>query len=197
MSELNFLLSNYTTDDVLVILIVALLLCVTILRATGFLWEKIKEHFDISNNEDKWRTSVTDGLEEIKTDVKELHVAVDDLEEKADKRGKRLEKVEKYVENDFKREQELIEHNSKMQQMCKRVQARLQDDTRWAFKDAFNYYYKKEKKIDSNSLEALEKKYEHYKAAGGNSFVDNIMDKLRTLPIVEYMEEELEDDNTA
>ena len=126
-------------------------------------------------------------MDEIKTDVKELHVAVDELEQKADERGARLEKVEKYVEQDYKRDQELQEHNQRMQQMCKKVQTRLQDDARWSFKDAYNYYYLKEKKIDSNSLEALEAKYEHYKEAGGNSFVDGIMDKIRELPTVEHI----------
>lgn len=149
----------------------------------------MKQHFDIVNDEDRWKNSIGEKIDKVGEDLADVKVTIKDLEEKANERGARLEKVEKYVENDFQRDKELQEHNERMQQMCKKVQARLQDDTRWAFKDAYNYYYIKEKKIDSNSLEALEKKYEHYKEAGGNSFVDNIIEKIRELPIVEHMGE--------
>lgn len=53
MSELNFFLSNYGVGDVITVLIVALLLCVAIMRAAGFIWEKIKQHFDIANDKDR------------------------------------------------------------------------------------------------------------------------------------------------
>ena len=115
---------------------------------------------------------------------------MEEMKEAAAERAARLEKVEEFVKADYERETKIIEQQEMMQQMCKRVQTRLQDDTRWSFKDAYNYYYLKEGKIDQNSLEALEKKYEHYKAAKGNSFVDNIMEKLRELPIVESMSDD-------
>lgn len=187
MGEVNFLFSNYTGSEIIVILVVVLLAVVAIMRASGFIWDKVKQHFDIVNDKDRWKNSIGEKLDKVGEDVVELKGSVRDLEAKADERGVRLEKVEKYVKNDYERAKELQEHNQRMQQMCKKVQARLQDDTRWAFKDAYNYYYIKEHQIDSNSLEALEKKYDHYKDAGGNSFVDNIMEKLRELPIVEHM----------
>ena len=193
MSELNFLLSSYTTGEIVAILIVSLLLVVAIARACGFIWEKIKNYFQIKNDEDQWKDNLVDKIDDIGTEVKDLKVTINEIEHKAEERGERLKKVEEYAQADYKREQELFENNQRMNQMCKRVQARLQDDTRWSFKDAYNYYYVKEHKIDSNSLEALEKKYEHYKEAGGNSFVDNIMIKLRTLPIVPTMGDDIND----
>jgi hypothetical protein len=36
--------------------------------------------------------------------------------------------------------------------------------------------------IDDFSLNCLEKRYEHYLAEKGNSFVHNLMDDLRALP---------------
>ena len=59
-----------------------------------------------------------------------MKVQINELEEKADQRGRRLEKVEEYTRNDHKREMEIIEHNKKIDVMCGKVQQRLQDDAR-------------------------------------------------------------------
>lgn len=187
MSELNFFLSNYSATEVLAILIAAVFLVVALLKAVSFIWDKVKQHFDIENSEDRWKISIGEKIDNIGTSIGILQKSVNDLESKADERGQRLAKVEKYIKEDRKREEELFKKIDDSQEAWNRVEDRLQDDTRWAFKDAYNYYYLKAKKIDTSTLEALEKKYEHYKAAGGNSFVDNIMENLRELPIVESM----------
>ena len=189
MSELNFLLSSYSTGEVVAILIVSLLLVVAIARAAGFIWEKLKGYFGIKNEEAQWRSDLTHNVDGIKTDVKDMQQRIIDIEEKADERGARLAKVEEYTKNDHEREKQIIDHNEKIDIMCSKVQQRLQDDARWAFKDAYNYYYLRCGKIDEHSIEALESKYQHYKEAGGNSFVDTIMEQLRSLPIVDKIGE--------
>lgn len=186
MSELNFLLSNYTAGDIGVLIVVCLLFVVVVLRAADFIWGKLKGYFDIKNDETKWQDKIADGIEKNHEELEKLHKSVDHLEEKGEERGRRLKKVEEYIAEDWQREQDILDHHKKIDEMCGRVQARLQDDTRWAFKDAYNFYYVKQGYIDSQSLEALEQKYQHYKLAGGNSFVDTIMKQMRTLPIKEY-----------
>lgn len=188
MGELNFLMSNYGTGEIIAILVVVLLLTVAVARAAGFVWEKLKNYFGIKNDEAQWRSDLSSDIKEVKEDVQDIQVKIEDLEEKADERGHRLEKVEEYTKKDHAREKAIIEHNEKIDMMCGKVQQRLQDDARWAFKDAYNYYFLKVHQIDEHSLEALERKFEHYKDAGGNSFVDTIMEQLRTLPIVEKID---------
>ena len=187
MGELNLLLSNYSVNDVIIIIAAVLLIVIAILRGWDFLWGKIKTYLGMKNEETDWKENIGNQLGNISSEVKEVKHTVDNIQTEANKRTERLEKVEKYVKADYEREEEIISQHNMMKEMCKRVQARLQDDTRWSFRDAYNYYYLKEHKIDQNSMEALEKKYKHYKDAGGNSFVDNIIEKLRTLPIVETM----------
>lgn len=188
MSELNFLLSSYSTGEVIAILIVVLLLVVAIARAAGFIWEKLKDYFGIKNDEARWRSDLTTNIKEVKEDVEDIQKKVVTLERKGEERGQRLAKVEEYTKKDHEREKQILDHNAKIDIMCSKVQQRLQDDARWSFKDAYNYYFLKIGKIDEHTMEALEKKYEHYKEAGGNSFVDTIMEQLRTLPIVEKVE---------
>ena len=45
-----------------------------------------------------------------------------------------------------------------------------------------HYFCYKLKYIDDYSLDAIEKRYAHYKEEGGNSFVHDLMEELRALP---------------
>lgn len=38
------------------------------------------------------------------------------------------------------------------------------------------------KAIDDLNLQSLERRYLYYKAAGGNSFIDGLMEEIRSLP---------------
>lgn len=187
MGELTYLLSSYSGAELIIIFVAGLLAVTAIIKACGFLWDKIKDHFGMINADTTWKNNLTDKIDKVGSDLGILQTSVNQIQADASERAERLKKVEEFVQADYEREEQILQQHEMMKSMCKRVQTRLQDDTRWSFKDAYNYYYIKEGKIDSNSLESLEKKYEHYKEAGGNSFVDNIMERLRELPIVDHM----------
>lgn len=116
------------------------------------------------------------------------------MREAATVRASRLEKVEGFVKEDYEREQEILEKIESLTSDMADMNERLQDDARWAFKDAYNYYAVNKKAIDPLSLEALENKYEHYKKKNGNSFVADVMKQLRTLPILPYRSDKEGDD---
>ncbi len=186
MGELNFLLSNYSIGEIFAFLVVIVFLGVAILKAWDYVWGKIKTHFDIQNQKDEHEKDIMTKTDNILEQLENIQSSIDHLQEQGDQRHKRLKNVEKYIEEDNVLEKEIIAHNEKIDEMCNKVTQRLQQDARWSFKDAYNYYYIKLGYIDHQSLEALESKFEHYKAAGGNSFVDTIMEKIRTLPAQEY-----------
>lgn len=48
--------------------------------------------------------------------------------------------------------------------------------------DKHHYYMFNEGWIDDYQLDCIERQYVHYKRAGGNSFVDHLMEELRKLP---------------
>lgn len=115
------------------------------------------------------------------------------MREAASVRAARLEKVEGFVKDDYEREQEILEKIESLTSDMADMNERLQDDARWAFKDAYNYYAVNRKAIDPLSLEALENKYEHYRKKNGNSFVADVMKQLRQLPILAYGDKEGDD----
>ena len=62
------------------------------------------------------------------------------------------------------------------------VQERLQENTRSYLIDAHHKFCYEKRAIDDLSLQAMERRYLYYKTAGGNSFIDGLMDEVRNLP---------------
>lgn len=56
------------------------------------------------------------------------------------------------------------------------------DDIKHSITKDHHYFCYKLKCIDDYSLDCIERKYQHYKDQGGNSFVKQLMDDLRSLP---------------
>lgn len=60
----------------------------------------------------------------------------------------------------------------------------------WITKE-HHYFCYEQKYIDDYSLDCLEKRFSHYKEEGGNSFVEDLMRDLRTLPKVSVLPNKL------
>ena len=69
----------------------------------------------------------------------------------------------------------------------KLVQERLQENTRSFLIDAHHRFCYEVKGIDDLNLQSLERRYMFYKTAGGDSFIDDLMDEIRELPRLNYM----------
>ena len=66
------------------------------------------------------------------------------------------------------------------------VQERLQENTRSYLIDAHHKFCYEIKAIDDLNLQAMERRYLYYKTAGGNSFIDGLMDQVRQLPRINF-----------
>ena len=56
------------------------------------------------------------------------------------------------------------------------------DDIKSYITRQHHYFCYTKKYIDDYSLDCLEKRYEHYVAENGNSYVEDLMEELRALP---------------
>ena len=59
------------------------------------------------------------------------------------------------------------------------------DDIKSFITREYNYFVLEKGEIDHYSLQAIEKRYDHYIEEGGNSYVGDLMSALRTLPKVD------------
>lgn len=61
---------------------------------------------------------------------------------------------------------------------------RLQENSRSYIIDKHHYFCYDVKAIDDLNLQSLERRYLYYKAAGGNSYIEGLMEEIRDLPKV-------------
>lgn len=71
--------------------------------------------------------------------------------------------------------------------LCKEVKTLVesdQEDIKSFITKEHHYFCYKKGWIDDYSLECCEKRYQHYKDRGGNSFISGFMEEMRALPKV-------------
>ena len=56
------------------------------------------------------------------------------------------------------------------------------DDIKSWITEKHHFYCYERKWIDDYSMDCIEKRYGHYKDEGGNSFIEELMNELRSLP---------------
>lgn len=56
------------------------------------------------------------------------------------------------------------------------------DDIKAFITDKHHYFCYEKKWIDDYSLDCIEKRYDHYRDEGGNSFIATLMEELKALP---------------
>lgn len=154
MGEVSFLFSHLTTEEIIVLIIIMILAVKTVWSAVEWIWAKIKGQLDITNDKEKWEQNVINSLTN-------LDKKIDNLE----------------LQN-----QKTHEEQEKLNETLKLVQERLQENTRSFLIDAHHKFCYQIKSIDDMNLQSIERRYLYYKTAGGNSFIDGLMDEIRALP---------------
>ena len=116
-------------------------------------------------------------------------------QQKKDEKQEILDEIEKLNAAIIKNEEEihnameqLIEIREKSQELFANQQASLDmliksdiDDIKSYIVKQYNTFIQQEW-IDPFSMDAIEKRFEHYQNEGGNSYVENLVEKLRQLP---------------
>lgn len=97
---------------------------------------------------------------------------------KQSKKEKELEQLQQQ-ELDIK---ELRKNIESIQSNIKLLIESDKDDIKAYITEKHHFYCYQQKYIDDYTLNCLEKRFSHYEAEGGNSFVHNLMDELRALP---------------
>lgn len=126
-------------------------------------YTKIRKHFNHQNEKDKEHIEITDGISSVDEKVSQLLNNVGDLTN----RVKTLE------------EQGAI------------TTERLQENSRSYIIDKHHYFCYEVKAIDDLNLQSLERRYLYYKAAGGNSYIDGLMEEIRDLPKVNLQDKHI------
>lgn len=163
MGMIEQLLSQYSIET-LVILVVLLGFSI---KAMSELWEwfynKFKEHFSFRTQRDQDHQQLIEQIKELSNGIKATQEEIQILKNN------------------------MVQFSDQM----KITTERLQENTRNYIIDKHHYFCYQIKAIDDLSLQSLERRFLYYKAAGGNSFIDGLMEEIRELPRLNFQNEQL------
>lgn len=163
MGMIEQLLSQYSIET-LVILVALLGFSI---KAMSELWEwfynKFKEHFSFRTQRDQDHQQLIEQIKELSNDIKATQKEIQILKNN------------------------MVQFSDQM----KITTERLQESTRNYIIDKHHYFCYQIKAIDDLSLQSLERRFLYYKAAGGNSFIDGLMEEIRELPRLNFQNEQL------
>ena len=179
MSELSFLFSNYSFEQLFIAIIVALIVTKLLIELWKYFYDKFRNHFGMKNKKELWENSTTETLGNISNKI-------DNLEKTSKERGQRLKTVEKEIIENRKRDEKMSRQLDELTDDMKLVHERLQENTRSFLIDAHHKFCNEIQGIDDQSLQSMERRYLYYKTAGGDSFIDTLMEEVRELPRINY-----------
>ena len=148
------LLSSYSLTQIVTFIV---LLAIAVKEGiTLVIW--FKDFFKTKFNDDMKNTVATKRQNEQICKVKE------DIQILIDNQEKIFEEIKL-----FKQQLEMIIESDK-------------DDIKSWITEKHHFYCYERKWIDDYSMDCIEKRYRHYKDEGGNSFIEELMNELRSLP---------------
>lgn len=160
MGTLESLFAQYSIESIILILVAVAIS----FKFIGDLWDwfynRVKKRFNIQSEQQQQDEKMHENIEK-------LTKTIEDFSEKTDE--------------NFKTVNESIDTLKFKQE---RTTERLQENTRSFIIDKHHYFCYKIKAIDDMNLQSLERRYMYYKADGGDSFIDQLMEEIRQLPRV-------------
>ena len=158
MNSIKELLTTYPLVDIILILFLAAFSLKEVIQLSDFFKGKNKEALEKENETEELEDRI----------IKEI----DALEEK-------VTDIYKGTVVSFEQINQTLAHH---QEILDRLVASDKDDIRADIVKQYHFFMA-HGYIDDFSMDALERRYSHYKAEGGNSYVSRLMEELRQLPV--------------
>lgn len=160
MSEIQKLLSSYPLSELIVLMLMVLAGTQAVWKVIEFYLEKANIIFGEKAKKQEWRQKLMFDIENLANKISELRDQNVETHKRQDQTEKKLALI----------------------------QERMQENTRSFLIDSHHRFCYEYKQIDDLSLQSIERRYLYYKTAGGDTFIDHLMEEIRTLPRVNYYE---------
>lgn len=164
----------------MIVLLVAAIKCVG--ELFEWLYQRLKKYFDIKDEK-------AERHEEIMKKLDLFEMKFNEQEKINKRRDQEIQKISNQLDAQDKTSAELshvidaqIIKFADVESQLKILNDRTQDSTRAYLIDRHHHFCYQVKAIDDMSLQDLERRFMYYKAAGGNTFIDSLMEEVRNLP---------------
>lgn len=162
MEVLTNLFSQYSIESIIIFIMAIAIAFKAISELWEYFYNKLRKYFNYQTSKEQSHKEVIEGIEELKQEIvllKKEDISV--LNKKVDMS---------------------IEKSDSLKNQMALVTERLQESSRSHIIDRHHYFVYEVKHIDELSLQSLEREYLYYKAAGGDTYVDRLMEEIRALP---------------
>ena len=182
MDALNTLLSQFSIEGLILLGVLFLVAVKFVGELFEYCYNKIKKYFDIKDEKEERHEEIMNSLKELKQQVseqeelsKERSKQITNLSVQLKEQEDKSQIFQKAIDNQIVK---FTDFETQLQNLCDR----MQDSTRAYIIDKHHHYCYQIGAIDDMALQDIERRFMYYKAAGGNTFIDSMMEEVRNLP---------------
>lgn len=162
MEALANLFSQYSIESIILFLVAVAVAIKGVSELWEFFYTKLRKYFNYQTQKEQSHKEVIEGIEELKQEIILLkREEIAPLKQQVDKSAERTKDIKNQISL---------------------MTERLQENTRSHIIDRHHYFCYEVGHIDDLSLQSLEREYLYYKAAGGDTYIDGLMEDIRELP---------------
>lgn len=180
MDALNQLLSQYSLGDIILVIVLLVMCTKTLGDGIQWIYATLRRHFKKESKKEQ----IVGEHETINNKIDTLSENIDRLCDSMDLVSKRADELGRAVSEMDARYRSIEERIGRIEEQEISLKEHIQGYTRAFIIDKYHYYCYQTHVIDDISLQSLEVCYLYYKSNGGDSFVDGLMERIRSLPRV-------------
>lgn len=182
MDAITSLLSMMSIDQLFLVLLSLLVAMKFISDLLEWLYKKLKSYFNIQDSKEKQYAAILASVESIKADMDQQKTDAASQYSQINKMSRQLDTQD----GEYASMRDTIESQTKelgnLKSQISVLTERTQDSTRAYIIDKHHYFCYQINGIDDMSLQDLERRFMCYKALGGDTFIDALMEEIRRLP---------------
>ena len=197
MDAVTTLLSQLSIEGIILVIVLFAVAVKFLGELFEYLYTKLKKYFDIKDAKEEQHEEIMNKLNTLETrSVKQ--------EERSEHRQAQVDKISKQLDEQDRKSANLqltLENQTKeissLKSQIGTLTERTQDSTRAYLIDKHHHFCYQIHGIDDMSLQDMERRFMYYKAAGGDTFIDSLMEEVRALPrlTLEYMSSQIRKEN--
>lgn len=197
MDAVTTLLSQLSIEGIILVIVLFAVAVKFLGELFEYFYTKLKTYFDIKDAKEEQHEEIMNKLNVLETrSVKQ--------EECSEYRQAQVDKISKQLDEQDCKSTELkhaLENQTKeissLKSQIGNLTERAQDSTRAYLIDKHHYFCYQIHGIDDMSLQDMERRFMYYKVAGGDTFIDDLMEEVRALPrlTLEHMSGQIRKEN--
>lgn len=182
MDALITLFTQYSVVDIVTVLVLLGIAIKCISDLYDHIANKLRRYFRKEQAKEIQQDELFSKLDLIDTKIDSLGNKISEMEERMSQNEESMTSLKDKIHDLDDSVTTLNEQVKKTDEVLKLVQKRLQSQVRDKLIELHHRYVYEYGMIDDAGLDSMERTYVQYKAAGGNSFIETLMEEVRDLP---------------